>query len=301
MSVKPFIKWAGGKTQLIPQLEKHLPENMDRFDTYVEPFIGGGALFYHMAAKHNFKKLVINDFNPDLVNVYRVIQKQPKKLLTVLEEFQKDYLSKSEDERKEFYYSMREQFNNVKTGVSYDVKVLNTEHVLLAGLFILLNKTCFNGLYRVNSKGLFNVPFANPKTLFIVDEENIMAVSKLLQKAVILCGDYRNVEPYLDGKTFIYLDPPYRPVAASDRGNIYVKDAFNDEAQAELASWCGKMDSKGVKFMLSNSDPTMADPEDKFFEELFKDFNIHTVYAKRMINRDGSARGQIREILVTNY
>lgn len=300
---KPFLKWAGGKTQLIPQLEELMPADFgNRFDTYVEPFIGGGAMFFHMAQKHEFEKTVINDYNVDLVNVYRVIQQHPEKLLKQLTLLQDDYYAASEEERKIMFYSKREEFNTLKTGLTYDVNVLNSKHVACAALFIFLNKTCFNGLYRVNSKGLFNVPFANPKKPLLADVENINTVSVLLQNTLILSGDYQGVEKHaVGGNVFMYLDPPYRPVAPSDRGNIYVASGFNDDDQRRLALWFKHMAGKGASVMLSNSDPTMVDPEDLFFNELYAGFNVHTVYAKRMINRDAAGRGGIREIVVTSY
>ena len=297
-NLKPFLKWAGGKTQLIPQLEEHLPD-MSKIDTFIEPFLGGGAFLLHLTQKYSFKKIVLNDYNPDLVNVYLTIQKEPAKLIKLLQNMQDEYWFLDSLKQEKYYYEVREKFNLIK---HYTTPAILKPNVELAVYFIFLNKTCFNGLYRVNKDGAFNVPFGKHKKPVLFEEENIKGISSLLKKATILCGSYEEVSKEIEGETFIYLDPPYRPVAPSDRGNIYIVSGFNDEAQTKLGEWFTSMASESkVKLMLSNSDPTMLDKDDDFFNKLYKEFSINIVTARRSINRQGNGRGNVRELLVTSY
>lgn len=291
---KPFVKWAGGKTQLIAQLENLLPTHFHNLAevTYIEPFIGGGGSFlYYMLQNHpNIKKAVINDINPKLTTCYTTVKDTPNKLITALQLIQDEYLSlNSEEERKAYFMQKRDEFNAPQPPVTQ------------SALFIFLNKTCFNGLYRVNSKGLFNVPFGRYKNPKICDTDTILADSRLLQKVEILTGEFEQTLNYANGNTFFYFDPPYRPLSATSSFNDYAKQPFNDEAQIRLKLFCDKVDKAGHAFMLSNSDCLAKDGTDNFFDELYSEYQIERVWAKRSVNATASKRGKLTEILVHNY
>ena len=285
MKAKPFIKWVGGKTQLIDQLEALLPADFDKWEnvTYIEPFVGGGAMLFYMLQTHsNIKSAIINDINPDLTMCYKVVRDNPSDLVNSLQEVQKEYYAlKSEEERKAFFMAMRDEFNT---------PIRNTT------LFFFLNRTCFNGLYRVNKAGLFNVPFGRYETPLICDPNTIYADSELLQNVEILTGDYQQTLEKAKGQTFFYLDPPYRPLNNTSSFNDYTKEAFNDLAQRRLKEFCDKVETAGYKFMLSNSDCA-----DMFFDELYLQYIIDRVWASRSVNANASKRGKLTEILVHNY
>lgn len=289
---KPFIKWVGGKTQLIDSIEKSLPENFIKRDgvTYIEPFVGGGAvLFWILQQYPNIKNAVINDINPDLTTAYKTIKEDPVELVKTLQIIQKEYLHLNEDKRKEYYINKRDGFN---------IKSLNA--IENTALFIFLNRTCFNGLYRVNSKGLFNVPFgkySNPK---ICDEQTIYADSELLQKVEILTGDFAETLKYASKNCIFYFDPPYKPLSGTSSFNSYAKEDFNDQEQIRLGNFCKKIDILGHKFILSNSDVKGKNPNDNFFDELYEEFRIIRVYATRMVNANAKKRGKLTELLITN-
>ncbi|GFP76383.1 DNA adenine methylase [Clostridium fungisolvens] len=302
-NAKPFLKWAGGKTQLLEQFEDFYPSKLkeDKINTYIEPFIGGGAVFFNLQAKYNFDRIVINDINKILVITYKVIQNNVEDLIEKLEEFHDSYHSTDEMEFKEkFYYEKRELFNNLKIHVG--VEEFSKNWIELAAIMIFLNKTCFNGLYRENKKGGFNVPFGKRRSAPILDEENLLEVNKALKDVIILNGDFTGVEEYINSETFIYIDPPYRPLSDTSSFNDYSKVEFNDESQIRLGKWVRRLaESKQVKVMLSNSDPKNIDENDNFFDELYEGFNIGRVKAVRNINSKGSGRGAINEIAVTTY
>ena len=289
---KPFVKWAGGKTQLLGEIERSLPRNFASIEdvTYVEPFVGGGAvLFWILQAYSNISRVVINDINSDLINVYRVIRDCPDKLVRELHQFQEEYTRLLEQERKDFYLENRKLFN--KRSVSKDVH---------AALFIFLNRTCFNGLYRVNARGEFNVPYGkyvNPK---ICDEANIQAVSRLLQKAEILCGDFSDSLKYASDKTFFYIDPPYKPLTETSSFTSYAKEGFNDEEQVRLAKFCSEISMRKAMFVASNSDPQEVNPREDLFYRIYGAFNIRKVQAARMINANPKGRGKLSELMITN-
>ena len=295
MIAKPFIKWAGGKGQLIEQLSELLPRDFaDRKDVvYVEPFVGGGAmLFYILTTYPNIKKAIINDLNSDLVATYKVIKERPEELIAQLRIMQEEFRAcKDDKERKQYYLSKRERYNSRE---AKDVEV--------AALFIFINRTCFNGLYRVNSKGKYNVPFGKATNPLICDEDTIRMDSDLLQKVEILNGDFECVENCVgDNKAFFYFDPPYRPLTQTASFTAYSKDGFGDDQQKRLASFCRRLDAKGHQWLLSNSDPHNSDPTDMFFEDIFKGFYINRVSASRMINSKASGRGKITELAIRNY
>jgi len=289
---KPFIKWVGGKTQLIDSIEKALPKDFGDQNnlTYIEPFVGGGAVLFWILQKYpNIKKAVINDINPDLTTAYKTIKTNPSELITELQLIQNEYLPLSEEKRKEYFLLKRERFNTK-----------SLESVENSALFIFLNRTCFNGLYRVNSKGLFNVPFgsyANPK---ICDEQTIMADSELLQKVEILTGDFEATLHYAGENSFFYFDPPYKPLSETSSFNSYAKEDFNDREQIRLGKFCQRIDVLGHSFILSNSDVKGKNPHDNFFDELYSSFEIKRVYATRMVNAKAEKRGKLTELLISN-
>lgn len=292
-AAKPFLKWAGGKTQLITEIEKALPKDIysGKF-TYIEPFVGSGAvLFWMLSNFQNLKKAVINDINEDLINTYRAIASNPKELISILETLQFEFhrLEGKEEEKKEYYYSKRVLYNRRKEG-----------QIGQAALFIFLNRTCFNGLYRVNRKNEYNVPMGSYKRPTICDEENIIAVSNALQKVEILCGDFEETLKYAESNTLFYFDPPYKPLSETSSFNSYAKDEFNDTEQIRLRDFCYKLDTLGHTWILSNSDVKGKDKADNFFDDLYSDFNIHRVYARRSINANPAKRGILKELLITN-
>lgn len=292
-SAKPFLKWAGGKTQLLTEIEKSLPTYIynDKF-TYIEPFVGSGAVLFWMLNKcQNLKKAVINDINEDLINTYKIIASSPKELISILEILQNEFhgLEGKYEEKKEYYYAKRDLYNKRKE-----------EQTVQAALFIFLNRTCFNGLYRVNRKNEFNVPMGSYKRPTICDRENILAVSKALQKVEILCGDFEQTLNYVEDNTLFYFDPPYKPLSETSSFNSYAKDEFNDDEQIRLRDFCYKLDNLGHTWILSNSDVKGKDENDNFFDSLYSNFNIQRVNARRSINANPEKRGALKELLITN-
>ena len=292
-TAKPFLKWAGGKTQLISDIEKALPTNIIQTNfTYIEPFVGSGAvLFWVLNNFPNLKRAVINDINEDLINTYKTIANNPKELISILEILQNEFhaLEGNEDNKKLYYYQKRALYNSRKETQSGQ-----------AALFIFLNRTCFNGLYRVNSKNLYNVPMGGYKKPTICDKENILAVSEALQKVEILCGDFEQTLNYTDKNSLFYFDPPYKPLSETSSFNSYAKDEFNDNEQIRLKNFCSKLDILNHTWILSNSDVKGKDENDNFFDDLYSDFNIQRVEAKRSINANPEKRGKLTELLITN-
>lgn len=293
---KPFIKWAGGKGQLLSQLDDFLPARITNEDfTYIEPFVGGGAMLFHMLKKFpNLKRVVINDINDNLVKAYLTIKNNPIALIEILSQMEKEFLSiNAEEERKSKYLENREKFNRHS---SNDLD--NTAYL------IFLNKTCFNGLYRENSKGEFNVPFGKYKNPQICNANTILADSMVLnsREFVIVHGDYSGTKKFIDhdGLTFFYFDPPYRPLSATSSFTSYTKGDFNDNEQQRLAEFCKEISCDNCLWMLSNSDCSAKNPEDRFFEDLYNDFSINRVYASRSINANPSKRGKLTELLIHN-
>ena len=290
---KPFLKWAGGKTQLIKDIERTLPTKItkEKF-TFIEPFVGSGAVLFWML--NNFPKLekaVINDINEDLINTYKTIASNPKELISILEILQNEFhnLEGSEENKKLYYYQKRELYNTRKE-----------EQRGQAALFIFLNRTCFNGLYRVNSKNLYNVPMGGYKKPTICDKENILAVSNALQKVEILNGDFEQTLDYANNNSLFYFDPPYKPLSETSSFNSYAKDEFNDSEQIRLRDFCNKLDVLNHTWILSNSDVKGKNENDNFFDDLYSDFNIQRVDARRSINANPEKRGKLTELLITN-
>ncbi len=291
---KPFLKWAGGKTQLIPFIEKALPKDLIKKKfTYIEPFVGSGAILFWMLNNFsNLKKAVINDVNEDLINTYKTIASSPVELISILEILQNDFhaLEGDEENKKLYYYEKRDLYNSREMG-----------QIGQAALFIFLNRTCFNGLYRVNRKNNFNVPMGSYKRPTICDRENILAVSKSLKRVEILSGDFEQTIEYAVNNSLFYFDPPYKPLSETSSFNSYAKEEFDDNEQIRLSSFCTKLDVLGHSWILSNSDLKGKNPNDNFFDDLYTNFNIERVEAKRSINSNPNKRGALTELLITNF
>lgn len=300
-TAKPFLKWAGGKGQLIDQIERTLPMELynGHITKYAEPFIGSGALFFFMANKFQLTDYFIADINKDLILTYQVIQQRVEELIQQLKEIQSDYLLLPPAQREAYFYQVRTDFNDMQTATRY--KATTSASIQRVAQLIFLNRTCFNGLYRVNSRGAFNVPFGRYKKPKICAAKNLRRVSHLLQLCQIHHGDFTTCRHFVDAQTFVYFDPPYRPLNQTASFNAYAAKRFDDDEQIRLAHFYQELDQQGAKLMLSNSDPHNEDPTDNFFHEIYKDFTIQKLYAKRSINSNGAKRGAITEILVTNY
>ena len=291
---KPFIKWVGGKGQLIEQLEAKLPADFDNWDnaTYIEPFIGGGAMLFYMLQQHpNIKRAVINDINPDLITCYRTVRDNVELLIPALRDIQAEYHALSDMEAK------REMFMAVRQ--SYNEK--NLDPIENTVKFFFLNRTCFNGLYRVNKRGLFNVPWGKYIQPQICDEYTLRTDSELLKRVEISEGDFEDTLSYAEGNTLFYFDPPYRPLSDTSSFNDYTKDAFNDDSQVRLKEFCDHVNVDGHCFMLSNSDCKGKNEADNFFEVLYANYYIDRVMASRNVNANGAKRGKISELLIRNY
>ena len=269
-SASPFLKWAGGKGQLLKIFEEHYPQ---RFGHYFEPFIGGGAVFFSLGARHPKLRASISDFNGELVNCYQVVRNHVDELITELSSHQND---------PDYYYAMRARDTN------------SLSEIERASRLIYLNKTCFNGLYRVNRSGQFNVPFGKYKNPRIVNETNLRNASKLLQRTHIGCGGFEAVLSRTKSGDFVYLDPPYQPISTTSNFTSYTARAFSIEDQERLRDFCRELDRKGCMFMLSNSD-------NELIENLYSEFSTHRILASRAINCKGNRRGRITELLIRNY
>lgn len=317
---KPFLKWAGGKTQLLPKIKEYMPKEVveGKVINYVEPFVGSGAVLFELmqSEEYQFEKAHIWDINPELINVYKVI-KSPEvvQLISHLKVLDEEYnYNEDKDYRKKIYMRIRSNFNEgihvLEKNPSMDFRVKR------ASEFIFLNRTCYNGLYRVNKKGEFNVPMGSYKKPKICDESNLLEVHELLKRVVVHDpGDYRESRSIIDEilssgqKVFVYFDPPYRPLNASSSFTSYSKFDFNEHDQIKLSVYFKELDKLGAYLMLSNSDPKNINENDDFFdkEHYFKRgengenlFHIHRVHARRNINSKGSKRGKITELLITN-
>lgn len=270
--IQPVVKWVGGKRQLLTEIDKYIPS---KISTYYEPFVGGGAVLFHV----QHKKVVINDFNSELINVYEVIKNNVDELI--------ESLSKHLNEEDYFY-----QVRTLDRTEEYS-KLSNIEK---ASRFIYLNKTCYNGLYRVNSQGYFNSPFGKYKNPNIVDESVLRAVSKYFNdnNVTFLNGDFEDCVKGIRKGSFVYFDPPYDPMNDTSNFTGYTLVGFNREDQIRLKKLCDKLNEKGIKFLLSNAST-------EFILDLYKDYKIEIVKAKRSINSNAKKRGEINEVLIRNY
>jgi len=302
LNAKPFLKWAGGKTQLLEELVSRFPEEIKKkkkIEKYVEPFVGGGAMFFFLKNNFEINKAYLFDINRELIIGYKVIKRDAKDLIKELKKFEKKYFDKSEEERKNFYYKMRDSYN--KQMVKFNYKKYSEEWIDRAVYLIFLNKTCYNGLFRQNKKGEFNVPFGRYKKPTICDKKNIKAVQKALKNTKIFCDDFSASQKYIDKNTFAYMDPPYRPINKTSSFTSYAKEDFNEDDQKRLAQFFKEMYRRGADLLLSNSDPKNENPEDNFFDNLYSDSCIERVPAKRFINCNASRRGEIKELVIWNY
>lgn len=296
ITAKPFVKWAGGKGQLLVDIQRKYPSELgDNINRYCEPFVGGGAVFFDILSRFDLQEILINDVNFELINTYRQIQNHVDDFLNQLQAIQDRFWPLSSEERKAYYYDKRERFNYIKV---YSNEQINLEKAVL---FIFLNKTCFNGLFRVNRQGLFNVPMGAYKKPNICDEKNLISISKLLKNVTIQCGDYKDCLPFINENTFVYIDPPYRPITETSSFTTYSENRFDDIEQIALGEFVDAIHNTGAKIIISNSDPKNTDENDEFFDELYKAYYIQRVTAKRMINCNGESRGNISELLVSNY
>lgn len=285
--LSPFLKWAGSKRQLLPIIRKYYPFD-DAIIKYVEPFIGGGSVLFDILGRYNLEEIFINDINPELINSYIQIRDNINNVISLLEKYKKEFFSYEYENRNIIYLVYRDKFN------SYIENKIN--NVDKAALFIFLNKVCFNGLYRVNRKGLFNVSMGSYKNPFIFNEEYLRKISKKLNNVNIYCGDYSKCQEFIDSNTFVYIDPPYRPRSQTSNFTAYSKECFNDVKQLELAEFIDKIHEKGCRFVSSNSDT-----EDGFFDTIYSNYIIKRIDATRMINCVGSKRGKVKEILISNF
>ncbi|MGC9516595.1 MAG: DNA adenine methylase [Methanomicrobiales archaeon] len=299
---RPFLKWAGGKNQLLNEFNKRLPDFIKKYktiDRYVEPFLGGGAMFFFLKRNYLVKEAFLFDINPDLILAYQVIKDNHKDLIIQLEEIESSHLEKTKKERKIHYYKIRSIYNQQMKHFDYDN--INDDGINRTAYLIFLNKTCFNGLFRLNKKGEFNVPYGrydNPK---IFNKENIFEINQALRNVKIYHADFTESEIFINKKTFVYFDPPYRPLNTTSNFTNYAKNGFSDYEQEVLAKFFVKMDKRGACLMLSNSDPKNVNPYDRFFDQLYGDFNMERIPAKRNINRNILKRGQINELIIRNF
>ncbi len=301
MLSRPFIKWAGGKSQLIDEIDERLPVELREREitTYFEPFLGGGAVFFYIAQKFSIERAVLFDINEDLIITYKVIKYNPEELMRFIDYYKYLYNNLDIEKQKDFFYSIRENYNKNKVKINFND--YNNELIEHAAQMIFLNKTCYNGLYRLNSKGEFNVPFGKYKKVNFYDKENILYISALLQKAELYIYDFEEIIHYDVNNAFIYFDPPYRPISQTASFTSYSKFHFSENDQIRLATIFKELDKRNTRLMLSNSDPKNVNPDDDFFEKHYKGFNIQRVYANRMINCNGEKRGKINELIITNY
>ncbi len=298
--MKPFLKWAGGKTQLLPILGEKFPQENIENTIYIEPFVGAGAFFLYLAHRYSFKKFIICDINHKLINVYNQIKNNLENLLNIMDEIAKKYNNyETLEEKESYYYELRNEFNGTPTEERE------------AALFIFINKACYNGIYRENSKGGYNVPFGKRKTVNPYNRAQIQDISDMLNlrdaegnyKVEIYTGDFNYITNLIDSdeKYFIYMDPPYRPVTVGGFSS-YHSSPFNDDKQIELASFIrNNLTLPNINWLLSNSDPHNLDENDNFFDELYDGFSIERIFASRRVNSNGNGRGDVKELLIKNY
>lgn len=291
--LKPVIKWAGGKGQILHEIRKHYPLGLGTTITkYAEPFVGGGAVLLDILGTYRLKEVFISDTNAELINLYRVIQNNVQDLIRALHQYKDEFLALGLPGKKEYFTGKRKRFNELKNDAIHGTE--------LAALFVFLNKTCFNGLYRVNRKGGFNVPMGAYKEPPICDEDNLLQVSLALSNVQISHGDYHESQTFIDEKTFVYFDPPYRPLNTTSSFTSYTENCFNDDDQRDLAQYILALAGGGVHVLASNSDPHNTDPDDNFFDELYTPLTIERIQAYRMINSKAEKRGPVNELLIHN-
>lgn len=292
---RPFLKWAGGKIRLIDEIRSFYPFN-EEITKYAEPFVGGGSVLFDILGKHDLKEIYVSDANHELINSYLAVRDRLDELIESLELMQSEFIDLDHSKRKSYYLEKRDQFNEL---------ILNGEKSLSiekASLMIFLNKTCYNGLYRVNRSGAFNVPImGGQENPIICDRENLVEASRALQGVIINCESYENSASFIDESTFVYIDPPYRPITETSSHTAYSKNLFTDQDQVELSNFVKRMSNKGAKILVSNSDPRSVDPEDDFFDMLYYGFYIYRVDVFRAIGNSRESRRKVKELLISNF
>jgi len=284
MQVKPFLKWVGGKTKLLSEIEKSLPKNLIKKSfNYVEPFLGGGAVFFHLIQKFDIEKAYLNDLNNKLIDVYKDVRDKNTELIQKLKKLESDYYGSSN--KKTFFLDKRNEFNTIKKSTQK------------SALFVFLNKTGFNGMYRENSKGEYNIPFGQMKKPQICNKELLIKIGNILNENEVLFSSKSFEKVIVDKKnTFYYMDPPYRPISKTSSFTNYTKSSFSDRTQHKLKEYCDKIDSKKCFFMQSNSYS-----DDGFFQKLYIDRKINKLKVMRTISADGNKRNKVKEIIIRNY
>ncbi|MEA5418866.1 DNA adenine methylase [Spirulina sp. CCNP1310] len=298
---KPFLKWAGGKRQLLPILQQYLPPQLARgeIEHYFEPFVGGGAVLWAIACQFPQVQRTIFDLNPELIMAYTTIQRDVEALIEQLAILQTHYFTLTPPQQSQYYYQIRAQFNEQRQ--TFDFRCYDSPWIERTAMLIFLNRTCFNGLFRVNSQGDFNVPVGRYKNPKICDRPNLTQVSQILQGTQINQGDFTQIETRIKPKSFVYFDPPYRPLNRTASFNAYASQGFDEGDQIRLKELCDRLHHQGILFMVSNSDPHNIDPQDNFFDHLYGDYQIIRIPATRMINSRAQKRGPIHELLIFNY
>lgn len=298
---RPFLKWAGGKSQLLTQLESYFPPQLSsgEINRYIEPFVGSGALFFKVSRTCPVREFLLADANPELVLVYKTIQRDVEGMIQRLAEIETHYLNLGNSQRRDFFYKTRERYNQQRGAINF--KKYKPAWAMRSAYMIFMNRTGYNGLFRVNSKGEFNVPFGRYKNPRILDAGNLRNVAALLQDISIECCDFENIAPHVDQQTLVYFDPPYRPLSQTSHFTSYSKDSFDDQQQLRLAAFYRRLDAQGGNLMLSNSDPRNLDPGDDFFEKAYHGFRIERLKARRNINSQAGKRGAISELLILNF
>jgi DNA adenine methylase len=294
-AARPFLKWAGGKSQLLPAFSGCFPAELGRGGVrrYVEPFVGSGAVWLAVAQQYPGVELVIGDLNPALMATYRALQEDVEAVVAPLEAWQAAYWAADEAGRKALYYEVREAFNAALAR--------GEQSAAQAARFVFLNRTGFNGLFRVNAAGRFNVPPGRYRRPRIADGPNLRRVAAVLRRTRIVAGDYRQMDRWIGPGTFVYCDPPYRPLSRTASFTAYIPEGFDDDAQRRLATACRAWADAGAWVMVSNADPRNTDPDDRFFETIYPGFWFARVSARRSINARPDRRGPVRELVITSY
>lgn len=300
--VKPFLKWAGGKYKSSKLIEEYLPKSIREsksIEHYFEPFIGGGGLFFYLISNnYSIKHAYINDINKELILTYNVVKYDVDSLIEYLLNLEDEFNELDQDNRKLYYQRIRKDFNKNLDGFDYDE--YSEKHIIRASQVIFMNKTCFNGLFRVNKKGEFNVPMGRYKKPNICDESNLRKVSKVLKKTEINNGDYHYIENLIEDNSLIYFDPPFRPLTKTSSFTSYSNNTFDDTEQEKLAKFYQKISDENRYIILSNSNPKNIDESDDFFEKLYSEFDIQEIEVPRSINSNATKRGKISELLIIN-
>jgi DNA adenine methylase len=292
LEIKYLVRWVGGKNRLIPEIDKRIPKNINaQYDTYVEPFVGGGSVMFHILNNYNFKKIYVNDKNKELINLYLSIKNFPKEMVDKIEKLDLKYLSLDVSKKKEMYHLIRKNYNRIKLK---DEKI----NIEKANLLMFLMRMCFNGVYRVNKKGEFNTSIGSflTRSFRKITKEEIFAISEQLENVNFFSEDFSELENLISNKTFFYLDPPYLPETDKQEHIRYTPDGFSIDEQKRLKEFIDKINLKGGKFILSNSDT-----ENGFFYDLYKEYVIDKVKIKRLISGKNEFRKEITELMIKNF